>query len=267
MKHALISGAGSGLAQTVIDNIKNDFVIFALDKNPKFAKRYEKEINIRCYICDITDQSQIEKIKTAISALTSDLDLIINFAGIVELGSLIEVAPQKFEKTLMVNFLGNYLIHYLFFPLIKNAQGRIIIVSSEYGKLLSLPFHSFYTMSKHALEAYADSLRREVQSLGVKVITIRPGSFKTEMVANIQGQFKMLVNETSLFRKPLLKMEKLMVGETKTAKDPSRITKVFRKAIYKKNPRLVYRAHNSRKMKFLNLLPSRIQDWILSKFF
>ncbi|MFA7020283.1 MAG: SDR family NAD(P)-dependent oxidoreductase [Bacilli bacterium] len=267
MKYALISGACSGLAQVVIQSLKDDYIIFALDINPFVHELYKNGVNIHSFTCDITDSSQIEKTKIEISKSTSSLDVIINFAGIVELGSVIEISPAKFEKSMQVNVIGNYKINYAFFPLIKAGRGRFIIVSSEYGKLLGLPFHSFYTVSKHALEMYADSLRREVQCLGIKVIKIRPGSFKTEMVANIQKQFTTLVKETALFKRPITKMEFLMIGEIRNAREPQRIVNVFNKAINKKNPRIVYHVHNSLKMKMLNMLPSRLQDWILDRYF
>lgn len=267
MRYALISGAGSGLAQAVINDLKTDYIIFAIDKNPAIIDLYKSQENIIAYVCDITNSLQIEEIKSEISKNTQKLDLLINFASIVELGSVIEVSPATFEKTMNVNVIGMYKINHAFFSLIKQGKGRIIMVSSEYGKLLGLPFHSFYTISKHALETYADSLRREVQAFGVKVIKIRPGSFKTEMVDNIQNQFRRLVQETVLYKKPLMKMQKMMIGELQSAQSPHLIVKVFRKAIYRKYPRLAYNVHNSLKMKLLNLLPARLQDWILGKFF
>lgn len=267
MKYALIAGACSGLAQVVIDAIEDDFVIFAMDINPAVSELYKGHVNIHPFILDVTATTQIEEVRSEIEKQTRSLDLLINFAGVVELGSVVEVKPEQFEKSLQINIIGNYKLNYMFFPYLKAAKGRIIIVSSEYGKLLGLPFHSFYTTSKHALEMYADSLRREVAKFGIKIIKIRPGSFKTEMVANIEKQFGRLVEDTILFHEPLHKMKNLMKGELKNAINPNRIVKVFKKAIYRKKPKIVYSVHNSFKMKLLNILPSSFQDWILRKFF
>lgn len=267
MKCALISGACSGLAQAVINAIKDDFVIFALDINPAVYELYKGQTDFHPLVCDITSVSEIEEARKEIEKHTTSIDLLINFAGVVELGSVVEVKPERFERSMQINVIGNYKLNHAFFPFIKAAKGRIIIVSSEYGKLLGLPFHSFYTTSKHALEMYADSLRREVQKCGVKIVKIRPGSFKTEMVNNIEKQFLKIVDETVWFKRPLTKMESLMKGELKNAISPTKVVKVFHKAIYRKNPRLSYRIHNSLKMKLLNILPPKFQDWILSKFF
>lgn len=234
MKYALISGACSGLAQAVIKSLEHDFIIFACDINPEILEIYKGHRNIQSFLCDVTDISQINSIKDKISLTSNKLDLIINFAGIVFLGSVIEMAPEIIEKTLQINLIGTYKINYVFFPLIKEGKGRIIIMSSEYGRLLGLPFHSFYTLSKHALEIYDDSLRREVQCFGVKIITIRPGSFNTKMVSNINNQFNELVVATKSFKKPLNKMKAMMLGEIRKAKDPNKIVKTFNKVINSK---------------------------------
>lgn len=114
--------------------------------------------------------------------------------------------------------MGTYRINYYFKDFIIKSKGSIINLSSEYGDLCAIPFHSFYTMSKHAIEVYNDSLRREVSPLGVKVIKIRPGSFKTNMQSNVENQFNELVKDTKLFKEPLMKMKMLMVKELERAK-------------------------------------------------
>ena len=91
MKYALIAGACSGLAQVVIDAIEDDFVIFAMDINPAVSELYEGHANIHPFVLDITASSQIEDVRREIEKHTQSLDLLINFAGVVELGSVVEV--------------------------------------------------------------------------------------------------------------------------------------------------------------------------------
>lgn len=267
MQYALIVGAAGGLAKTIIDEIKKDFHVFALDCSSHVVDFYQNEKNVEPFLCDITNQEQIEKTKEEILKQTNHLELIINFAGIVVLGSTVEIAPSILEKTLQINVIGMYRINHCFFPLIKEGKGRIINVSSEYGTLLGLPFHSFYTMSKHAVEIYSDSLRREMKIFQIPVIKIRPGSFKTNMQKNVTNQFDELLADTLLFKRPLIRMKKLMDGELKKAKDSKKIVKTFKKAIYAKKPKRVYRANNSFKMKLLSCLPEGLQDFILYQFF
>lgn len=262
MKYAVITGACGGLAHEVISMLCETHTIFALDKSDAILKLYENNSNVLPFICDVTSKDDLFAIKNQIQKTTSTIDLIINFAGMVMLGSVIETDVHKFQRLLNVNLLGMYLTNQVFFDLLIKTKGTIINISSEYGKISAIPFHSFYTSSKHAVEIYNDSLRRETKSLGVKVIKIRPGAFKTNMQGSIENQFEELVKETEYFKKPLEKMKKIMTTELNKAKDPKKILKVFQKAIYKKHPRKCYNVNNSFKMKLLTLLPSSLQDFI-----
>ena len=84
-------------------------------------------------------------------------------------------------------------------------------------------------MSKHALEIYNDSLRRELALFGIKVIKIRPGAVKTSMQANVTRQFERLLANTEHFAIPLTKRQMMMLNELKDAKDPKKIVKTFKK--------------------------------------
>lgn len=266
MKYALIVGAYGGLASQIIDTISNDYIIFAIDKNPLVINKYENIENIYPFVCDITDKNNVLSIKEKVKEITNNINLIINFAGVVILGSTLEIDSEKALNVLKVNVMGMYNVNQIFIDMLDTTS-RIINVSSEYGVLDALPFHSFYTMSKHAVEIYNDSLRRELNFKGIKVIKIRPGAFKTNMQGNIINQFEELVNETKMYKKPLMKMKHIMVKELDKAKDTKKIVKVFKKAIYKKHPRISYNVNNSFKMKLLSSLPDTLQDKVLKIYF
>lgn len=266
MKYALITGAAGGLAKTVIDSIVKDFQIIAIDKSDSLFACYKDQKEIRCFQCDITDVFALQNIKQTLLAENITLDLIINFAGIVMLGSVLEIPSERALNVLKVNLLGMYNVNQIFFDLMPDG-GRIINLSSEYGRLDAIPFHSFYTMSKHAVEIYNDSLRRELNFRKIKVIKIRPGSFKTNMQSNISNQFDTLVKDTKFFKTTLLKMKGIMDCELEKAKDCQKIVACFKKAIYKKRPKLAYNVNNSFKMKLLSILPDKLQDKIFAFYF
>ena len=106
------------------------------------------------------------------------------------LGSLVESSIDDLNKIINVNLIGMYKINNLFFPMLNKDGSRIINISSEYGVLDAIPFHTFYPISKHAVEIYNDGLRRELSGQNIKVIAIRPGAFKTAMQGNINNQFE-----------------------------------------------------------------------------
>lgn len=267
-KYAVISGACGGLAEPVIKMLtENGYIVLALDISEKLSEKYRENKSVVTFKSDITCNEDIFRAKEELLRLTDKVDLIINFAGIVILGSVIEVPPKKASALLDVNVMGMYRVNHIFSDMLIRARGRIINVSSEYGVLSAIPFHSFYTMSKHAVEIYNDSIRRELIPFGVKVIKIRPGSFKTNMQANIEGQFEQLVRDTVYYKKPLLKMKGIMEKELNKAKFADKILRVFNKAVFQSRPRRAYNINNSFKMKLLSILPSAATDAIFAHYF
>jgi NAD(P)-dependent dehydrogenase (short-subunit alcohol dehydrogenase family) len=267
MRYAVITGASGGLAKVTIKELfQSGYHVFALDIRTDELLGYPKS-QCTAIECDVTDETAIQHAFALISSRCDALDVVINFAGTVAIGSVIEQPAKVFDQLLAVNLLGMYRVNQYAFPLVKKAIGRYINISSEYGTLSAAPFHAFYTSSKHAVEIYNDSLRREVGCFGIKVIKIRPGSFRTRMAEGVHSQFEHAVKTTKYYREILLKMKNMMTKELVRAKDPERFAKTIRKAITHKNPRLVYCVHQSWKMKCLSILPGRLQDMIYGKYF
>lgn len=265
MKYAVIGGANSGLAQASIKElIKNDFTVFAGDISIKEAYQ---DGNIHYLPLDITKNESLKEMLDCVLKITDHIDIVSSFAGIVTLGSFVEKDLDAMSKIIDVNLIGTYKLNNIFFPLIEKGKGRYINISSEYGVIDAMPIHGFYPVSKHALETYNDSLRRELSALGIKVIAIRPGAFKTSMQQGITTQFNQLVEETTHFKRILIKMKSLMIKELNKAKDPKKFARVYLKACLKKKPRKKYNVCNSFLMKLYNICPSFIQDWFFKKVF
>jgi NAD(P)-dependent dehydrogenase (short-subunit alcohol dehydrogenase family) len=265
MKHAVILGAQSGLAQQAVKQLQgNGYQVYACDIQ---YQTFEKKPGIIRIPIDVTDCLSLEKARKTIEHETDSLDLFTSFAGQVTIGSLIELPARTMQKNLDLNVNSLFLSIRNFFPLLEKAQGRIIIISSEYGKIGGIPFHGYYGAAKHAVEIYADSLRREISKTGVSVTKIRPGAFQTPMQSGIQAQFDNLCINTQRYRKPLGKMKHLMQMELTKAAAPSSFGKAYMKAVLSKRPPKVICVHNSLKMKLLNVLPSSVQDWIFGLFF
>ena len=262
MKYALIVGSESGLAKSVINEL-NDYTVFCCD----IAYQKNEVLDNKHFIyMDVTNVESIKEAYNYISNITYKLDVISNFAGIVLLGSMVEMPIDTLDKIMSVNLLSTYKINSTFFPLVENAGGRIINISSEYGVISALPFHGYYTISKHAVEIYNDSLRRELMGSKVKITCIRPGAFKTNMQGGILNQFDKMVEDTTRYKSPLTKMQFIMKNELVKAKDPKYFVKVFLKALNAKKPKRYYNVNNSFKMKLYTILPNGMKDLFFKIF-
>ena len=267
MKKALITGGAGGLGfATAKYLVENGWIVYAADYN-KDALEKIKEKNIIAIQVDISSEESIGEAVEEIKKTTDTLDGIVNFAGIMAMGSIIENSPETMRRILDINLLGMYRINKAFFEMILKGKGRIINISSEYGTLGAVPFNGFYTTAKHAVEMYSDALRRELMFLDIPVIKIRPGAFKTNMQGGTNAMFDKALASTVYYKEILGKMRSMMESKTGIAKDPAILAKKVYRALTDKKPRLFYSANLNKSQKFLSVLPERMQDRIYKTLF
>lgn len=269
MKYILITGANGGLASAIISRLlqKGDFVIGLDITEPKKISNNYLGISV-----DITKDESVKNAYIEVLKVTDRIDCIINTAGIMKFGSMIEEEPEVMERMIQTNVMGMYRINYFFMPLVEKScdnkyKGRIINFSSEYGKYKTIPFNGFYTLTKHAVESYTDGLRRELKYLGIKVITIRPGAFKTNMQKSIYNVFDNIIDKTEHYKRPLKKLSGMLTLGSKNAKDAIVLAKVVEKAVYTKRPRKVYKKNYNFLVSLLSILPNWLVDGIFYRFF
>ncbi|XP_076776664.1 retinol dehydrogenase 7-like isoform X3 [Arvicanthis niloticus] len=105
---------------------------------------------------------------------------LVNNAGISNPSGPSEwMKKQDFATVLDVNLLGMIEVTLNMLPLVRKARGRVVNVSSVVGRVSSIG--GGYCISKYGVEAFSDSLRRELSYFGVKVAIIEPGGFKTNI--------------------------------------------------------------------------------------
>lgn len=265
MKYVLITGANGGLGFSATKLlVERGYTVFATDINIEDLEgiKNDKLISIQM---DVTSDESVKKAFDIVSNKTFELDAIINFAGTLYMDSLIEADLDKLSKILEINITGVARVNKVFFPLVKTAKGRIINISSETAYMTSPPFNGPYTMTKYALEAYNDSLRRELQLIGIKVINLQLGSFKTKMHDQARESFDELKKKTKLFNNVLGNMTKSMDREMNNNYDFKYFHKPLLEALEKTTPKTCYRVKNSKTMGFISLLPEKTIDNIYKK--
>jgi len=262
MKHVLIAGAAGGLGISITQELsKRGYKVFALDLNIG-ALQYLTNGRIIAIQADITDNASLMAAHDTVLGVTSHLDAIINMAGFFAMHSLIEIDPALVEKTLSVNLMGTVKVNHLFFDLLSPGTGRIINFSSEVGRFPSIPFNGAYTISKKALEAYNDTLRRELGFLGYKVIKIQSGSFRTAMHTRTKEQFNHFKATTKLYTPNLRLLTPILEFELKHANKTHYLDKAIVKALEARRPKKAYRVKNSILLSSLTLFGERFTDLV-----
>jgi NAD(P)-dependent dehydrogenase (short-subunit alcohol dehydrogenase family) len=265
-KQVLLIGALGGLGSETTKLLVNQgWHVFAADIQQEVFTNYEHTNDVTPLRIDITDAESIKEAFDLVSGQTAGLDAVIHMAGILKIGSLAELPVSDLKEILDINLLGVYRINKQFLPLILQRKGRIIMLSSEVGRQTAAPFNGMYSISKHALEAYSDALRRELAFLGIKVIKIQPGPFKTAMTKNAEQLFIEAQKNSSYFKKNLSKGITYLPKVYTNAHHPVYVAKTIMKALESTHPKTAYSVKADVPRMMIDLLPVKWADKLIGK--
>ena len=180
-KAILVTGASSGLGERMTQVLStNGFFVYATARKEADLKRLNEMPNVEAVKLDVLDQAQIDLAVEQVKKGGRGLYGLINNSGVAVFGPLIETPPEQLEYQLQVNVLGPYRVLQAFAPMIIESKGRITTTGSIAGTIAS-PIYGIYAMSKHAIEAYTDSLAGEMAKFGVAVSVIEPGNYASQI--------------------------------------------------------------------------------------
>jgi NAD(P)-dependent dehydrogenase (short-subunit alcohol dehydrogenase family) len=178
----VVTGASTGMgAATARELARRGFHVLAGVRREIDADALRGE-GIEPQILDITVESQVAAITDRVANDPQGLPLraLINNAGIA-INAPVEALPiAEWRRQFEVNLFGHVAMIQALMPALLSSSGTVVNISSIGGKV-ALPTYSAYAGSKFAMEALSDSLRRELNGLGVNVAIIEPGAVKTEM--------------------------------------------------------------------------------------
>jgi NAD(P)-dependent dehydrogenase (short-subunit alcohol dehydrogenase family) len=179
MKTVLITGAGTGFGHEVAMRLaeKGFDVIAAVEvyAQVQTLKRQAvaRGVSLRVEKLDVTDEGDRRK------ALSWDVEILVNNAGVLEGGSVVDIPALNIRREFEVNVVGPLLLTQgIAKQMVKRRRGRIVWVSSREGLNVN-PFTGIYSASKHAVEAIAQTMSLELQEFGIEVATVNPGPFLT----------------------------------------------------------------------------------------
>ena len=174
------------------------------------------------------------------------------------MASLVESNYSKMKNVVDVNLSGTMLVNKVFHECLAE-HGRIIIVTSEVASFDPMPFNGLYNVTKTALDCYAQALRQELNLLGQKVITIRPGAVKTPLSGSSISATQALADTTVLYKKQAKNFAALAAKFMGTPIEPEILAALIYKATTAKHPKLIYKKHQNLGLVLLNILPKRWQ--------
>uniref|UniRef100_A0A8C6K8E0 Zgc:113142 n=2 Tax=Nothobranchius furzeri TaxID=105023 RepID=A0A8C6K8E0_NOTFU len=179
----LITGCDTGFGhQLALCLDRRGFVVFAGCLNPEGdgAQSLDKKSskNLKILKLDVTRDEDVQLARKMIQENLPEKGLwaVVNNAGISDWAEIEWSTFEDFYTMMDVNLLGSIRTSISFLPLVRTAKGRMVFVSSIFSFFHCLNMGA-YSVSKRGLEAFADCLRVEMESFGVKVSIIQPGNF------------------------------------------------------------------------------------------
>ncbi|HET9742996.1 MAG TPA: SDR family oxidoreductase [Terriglobales bacterium] len=190
-KIAVVTGSSSGFGLlTVVELAKAGFLVVATMRQPERRARLDEALaattgnlvsRVEVRQLDVTNFDGILPVIDSIVRDYGRIDVLVNNAGFAVGGFAEDVQLDELRLQMDTNFFGQVAVTKAALPAMrKQHSGHVIIVSSIAG-LLGQPMISSYCASKHALEGWAESLRIELRALGIKVVLVEPGAFKTDI--------------------------------------------------------------------------------------
>lgn len=186
---AVVTGASTGIGRAIASSLTNaGWRVFGSVRREKDAADAQTALgeNFSPLIFDVTDDAAIKreaaKVESALRGRT--LNALVNNAGVAIAGPVAYLDLDDLKRQMEVNVYGPIRATQAFLPMLgadharTGAPGCIVNISSVAGKMAS-PYMSPYAMSKHALEAMSESLRRELIRHGIDVVIVGPGAIRT----------------------------------------------------------------------------------------
>jgi NAD(P)-dependent dehydrogenase (short-subunit alcohol dehydrogenase family) len=184
-RSVVITGGSRGLGLLMARNLGQQgarITIGARDRAELDRARQDLEergIDVAIVVCDVTDRDDAQRLIDTAVARTGRVDVLINNAGIIQVGPLEHMHLADFEAAMAVHFWGPLHTMIAALPTMKQqGGGRIVNISSIGGKV-GVPHLTPYCASKFALTGLSESVRAEVAKDGIHVTTVCPGLMRT----------------------------------------------------------------------------------------
>jgi NAD(P)-dependent dehydrogenase (short-subunit alcohol dehydrogenase family) len=140
---------------------------------------HERGVDVSTCVCDVTNRDSAEQLVEEAVARLGRIDVLINNAGIIQVGPLEHMRPSDFVEAMAVHFWGPLHTILAATPHMRQqGGGRIVNISSIGGKI-GVPHLAPYCASKFALTGLSDSVRPELAKDGIYVTTVCPGMMRT----------------------------------------------------------------------------------------
>ncbi len=279
MQSVVVTGVSTGIGWSVTKVlIRDGFRVFGSVRKTQDAERLTKEFGEAFIplIFDITDEKNVQAAAKQVYDQLNEETLfgLVNNAGIAVPAPLIYQPTEDFRHQIEVNLIGALIVTKAFLPLLgsdhslRGNPGRIINISSTAGKNGN-PFVGAYATSKHGLEGFSESLRRELMLYGIDVIIVAPESVATPIWDKAE-KADLSAYENTDYAEAVRRVQEMMIRDGRNGLPTQKVAEIILHALTTSRPRVRYAVIPGN---FLNravravrmMLPKRLMDRIIAR--
>ncbi len=276
MQSVVVTGVSTGIGWGITKVlIQRGLRVFGSVRKTQDAERLSKEFGelFVPLLFDVTDEAAVQSAAQFVREQLNGETLfgLVNNAGIAAPGPLIHLPTNEFRYQLEVNLVSVLIVTKAFAPLLgvdrslRGQPGRIVNISSVSGRS-AFPFVGAYATSKHGLEGFSETLRRELILYGIDVIIVGPGPIATPIWDKAERADTSVYANTD-YVDAAERAKEFMVRNGKNGLPPETVGEVVWRALTARAPRTRYAVVGRGALqRFVQqLLPKRLIDRIVAR--
>ena len=259
-KVIVVTGASSGIGYYTAEHlVKMGHTVYALSRRgtgPEGAKTFS---------CDVTKEDEVKAVINAVFEKEKLIDIVINCAGFGISGAVEFTELEDAKRLFDVDFFGTVNVNKAVLPIMRaQKSGRIINISSVAAPA-AIPFQTYYSAAKAAVDCYTLALRNEVRPFGIEVGSIQPGDIHTGFT---DAREKSIVGD-DIYKGRIEKSVNGMEHDELTGMDPSKAGLFVATHALKRHikPQVVLGNLYKVAAVLLRILPVRFSNWLVYKLY
>lgn len=264
VKVVLVTGGSSGIGKAICSRLAAlGHRVYGTGRSVDSGTRQDGYTLLRM---DVTNEASVRAAVEHVLQAETRVDVLINNAGLGIQGPAEDISTELAHQLMDTNLLGPHRTVRAVLPGMRARKSGLIINISSVAANFGLPYRSFYSASKAALERYGEALAAEVSRFGIDVVAVEPGEFRTNIGAARLRPEAITPDHQAGYTKAM----DVLNGSMHYSRDPDELARVVAKIIASPAPKTHYLVAQGvqRLSVFLKkLLPGRMFQRMVQKHY